>query len=223
MFGRMSARNGHRELIIFDCDGVLVDSEPISVRVDAAVLAEVGLHLSEQEIIDRYVGRSPSVMRDAIEAHLGHPLPDDWAAHSRPRYAEAFERELEPIDGIVDALDAISAATCVASSSEPDELVFKLTLTGLYDRFAGRIFSAVEVPNGKPAPDLFLHAAQQMGIDPGACAVVEDSQYGVQAARAAGMAAFGYTGSVTPARMLEGPGTTVFDDMRQLPRLLQSR
>jgi HAD superfamily hydrolase (TIGR01509 family) len=223
MFGRMSARNGHRELIIFDCDGVLVNSEPISIRVDAAVLAEVGLHLSEQEIIDRYVGRSPSVMRDAIEAHLGHPLSDDWAAHSRPRYAEAFERELEPIDGIVDALDAISAPTCVASSSEPDELVFKLKLTGLYDRFAGRIFSAVEVPNGKPAPDLFLHAAQQMGIDPGACAVVEDSQYGVQAARAAGMAAFGYTGSVTPARMLEGPGTTVFDDMRQLPRLLQSR
>jgi HAD superfamily hydrolase (TIGR01509 family) len=223
MFGRMSARNGHRELIIFDCDGVLVNSEPISIRVDAAVLAEVGLHLSEREIIDRYVGRSPSVMRDAIEAHLGHPLPEDWAAHSRPRYAEAFERELEPIDGIVDALDAISAATCVASSSEPDELVFKLKLTGLYDRFAGRIFSAVEVPNGKPAPDLFLHAAQEMGIDPGACAVVEDSQYGVQAARAAGMAAFGYTGSVTPARMLEGPGTTVFDDMRQLPRLLQSR
>jgi HAD superfamily hydrolase (TIGR01509 family) len=223
MFGRMSARNGHRELIIFDCDGVLVNSEPISIRVDAAVLAEVGLHLSEQEIIDRYVGRSPSVMRGAIEAHLGHPLPDDWAAHSRPRYAEAFERELEPIDGIVDALDAISAATCVASSSEPDELVFKLKLTGLYERFAGRIFSAVEVPNGKPAPDLFLHAAQRMGIDPGACAVVEDSQYGVQAARAAGMAAFGYTGSVTPARMLEGPGTTVFDDMRQLPRLLQSR
>jgi beta-phosphoglucomutase-like phosphatase (HAD superfamily) len=117
MFGRVSAPNGHRELIIFDCDGVLVDSEPISIRVDAVVLAELGLHLSDQEIIDRYVGRSPSVMRQAIEAHLGHPLPEDWVARSRPRYTEAFERELQPIDGIAEALDGISAATCVASSS----------------------------------------------------------------------------------------------------------
>ena len=223
MFERVSARNGHPDLVIFDCDGVLVDSEPISIRVDADVLAEVGLHLSEQEIIDRFVGRSPAVMREAIERHRGGPLPEDWLAHSRSRYTEAFARELRPIDGIEDALDAISAATCVASSSEPDELAYKLKLTGLYERFAGRIFSAVEVASGKPAPDLFLHAAAQMGASPGACAVVEDSQYGVQAARAAGMAAFGYTGSVTPAQMLEGPGTTVFGDMRELPRLLQSR
>ncbi len=146
MFGRVSARNGHRELVIFDCDGVLVDSEPISIRVDAVVLAELGMHLSEQELIDRFVGRSPSVMRQAIEAHLGHPLPDDWIERSRPRYAEAFERELQPIDGIEEALDRISAATCVASSSEPDELAFKLKLTGLYERFAGRIFSAARGP-----------------------------------------------------------------------------
>jgi HAD superfamily hydrolase (TIGR01509 family) len=223
MFGRVSATNGHRQLVIFDCDGVLVDSEPISIRVDALVLAELGMHLSEQELIDRFVGRSPSVMRQAIEAHLGHPLSDDWIERSRPRYAEAFERELQPIEGIEDALDQISTATCVASSSEPDELAFKLKLTGLFERFAGRIFSAAEVRNGKPAPDLFLHAAEQMGVSPGACAVVEDSQYGVQAARSAGIWAFGYAGSVTPARMLEGPGTTVFDDMRELPRLLQSR
>jgi beta-phosphoglucomutase-like phosphatase (HAD superfamily) len=111
----------------------------------------------------------------------------------------------------------------VASSSEPDRLDYKLKRTGLYDRFAGRIFSASEVEHGKPAPDLFLHAARQMGVCPAECAVVEDSQYGVQAARAAGMVAFGYAGSVTPARMLEGPGTTVFDDMRELPRLLESR
>jgi HAD superfamily hydrolase (TIGR01509 family) len=223
MFERMSARNGHVELVIFDCDGVLVDSEPISIRVDADVLAEVGLHLSQQEIIDRFVGRSPAVMRDAIERHHGGPLPADWLERSRLRYTEAFAHELHPIDGIEDALDHISVATCVASSSEPDELAYKLKLTGLYERFEGRIFSAVEVANGKPAPDLFLHAAQQMGVGPGACVVVEDSQYGVQAARAAGMAAYGYTGSVTPAQMLAGPGTTVFGDMRELPRLLESR
>jgi len=223
MFGPVSARNGHVELIIFDCDGVLVDSEPISIRVDADVLAEIGLHLSEQEIIDRFVGRSPAVMLEAIERHHGGPLPEDWLQRSRSRYTEAFARELRPIEGIEEALDGIGAATCVASSSEPDELAYKLKLTGLYERFAGRIFSAVEVPNGKPAPDLFLHAATRMGVGPTACVVVEDSQYGVQAARAAGMAAFGYTGSVTPAEMLQGPGTTVFSDMRELPRLLQSR
>jgi HAD superfamily hydrolase (TIGR01509 family) len=210
------------ELVIFDCDGVLVDSEPISIRVDALVLAEVGLQLSEQEIVDRFVGRSPSVMRQVIERHLGHALPNDWSARTRLRYAEAFERELRPIDGIEEALDRISAATCVASSSEPAELAFKLKLTGLYERFAGRIFSAAEVENGKPAPDLFLYAARRMDVSPEACAVVEDSQYGVRAARAAGMEAFGYAGSVTPARMLEGPGTTVFGDMRELPGLLRT-
>jgi HAD superfamily hydrolase (TIGR01509 family) len=219
----MSEHNSHPELVIFDCDGVLVDSEPISIRIDAIMLAEYGLPMSEEEIIDRFVGRSPSVMREAIEEHLGRPLPDDWNARFRPLFNESFENELRPIDGIEQALDEISALTCVASSSEPDRLDYKLRLTGLYDRFAGRIFSARQVRNGKPAPDLFLYAAERMHVDPGACAVVEDSQYGVQAARAAGMDAFGYAGSVTPAHMLEGPGTTVFDDMRDLPRLLQSR
>ncbi len=223
IFGHVSAPNGHPELVIFDCDGVLVDSEPLAVRIDAILFAEFGMPMSEEEIIDRFVGRSPSVTHDAIEAHLGHPLPAEFAARSRAMFDDVYARELEPIDGIEEALDQITARTCVASSSEPDRLDHKLRLTGLYDRFAGRIFSAEEVPHGKPAPDLFLHAARQLGVDPGACAVVEDSQYGVQAARAAGMAAFGYAGSVTPARMLEGPGTTVFDDMRQLPRLLQSR
>jgi HAD superfamily hydrolase (TIGR01509 family) len=223
MFGRVSARNGHPELVIFDCDGVLVDSERISIHVEADVLAEVGLHLSEQEIIDRFVGRSPAVMRETVERHLGGPLPVEWLRRNQTRYAEAFARELQPVDGIEEALEGIDTATCVASSSEPDELAYKLKLTGLYERFAGRIYSAVEVPHGKPAPDLFLHAARQMGVDAQACVVVEDSQYGVQAARAAGMCAFGYTGSVTPAHMLEGPSTTIFDDMRELPRLLQSR
>src|SRR5690349_23885190 len=191
MFERMSAFNGHRELVIFDCDGVLVDSEPISIRVDAAVLAEVGLEMSEQEIIDRFVGRSPSVLRGTIEEHLGHPLDEDWIAQVRPRYTAAFERDLRPIDGIEEALDNISASTCVASSSEPHELAFKLKLTGLYDRFEGRIFSAVEVRNGTPAPDRFLHAAERMGANPAACTAVGGTPDGSQAARAAGMDAAG--------------------------------
>ncbi|MGZ4176684.1 MAG: HAD family hydrolase [Solirubrobacteraceae bacterium] len=219
----MSAHNGHPELVIFDCDGVLVDSEPLAIRVDAVMLAEYGLHLSEEEIIDRFVGRSPGVMREAIEEHLGRALPADWNARFRPQFDEIYENELRPIDGIEHALDEISTPTCVASSSDPDRLDYKLKLTGLYDRFAGRIFSATAVPNGKPAPDLFLYAAERMGVAAQSCVVVEDSQYGVQAGRAAGMNVFGFAGSVTPARMLEGPGTTVFHDMRDLPRLLQSR
>ncbi|HTU96657.1 MAG TPA: HAD family hydrolase [Solirubrobacteraceae bacterium] len=219
----MSERNGHPDLVIFDCDGVLVDSEPIAIRIDAEIFAEYGMPMSEEEIIERFVGRSPSVTWGALEEHLGHPLPADFRTRTQAMFDAAYEHDLMPIAGIEEALDQITALTCVASSSDPDRLDHKLRLTGLYDRFAGRIYSAAAVRNGKPAPDLFLYAAQQMDVEPGACAVIEDSQYGVQAARAAGMAAFGYTGSVTPAHMLEGPGTTVFGDMRELPRLLQSR
>jgi beta-phosphoglucomutase-like phosphatase (HAD superfamily) len=111
----------------------------------------------------------------------------------------------------------------VASSSGHDNLRYKLELTGLYERFEGHIFSAAEVANGKPAPDLFLHAASRMGAAPADCVVVEDSVYGVQAARAAGMDVFGYAGGVTAAEVLEGPRTVVFDDMRALPRLLAQR
>ena len=108
----------------------------------------------------------------------------------------------------------------MASSSSHERLRHSLGLTGLHDRFEGRIFSAVDVANGKPAPDLFLHAAATLGADPARCAVVEDSVFGLQAARAAGMTAFGYGGGVTPAERLEGPATTVFTDMRDLPALL---
>ena len=128
-----------------------------------------------------------------------------------------------PVDGILEALDRIQAfcLTCVASSSDPDSLRHKLTLTGLLGRFNGSVFSAADVMNGKPAPDVFLYAADRMGVAPARCAVVEDSPYGVQAAHAAGMEAFGYAGGVTNADALAGAGATVFDDMRELPRLLR--
>ncbi len=208
------------ELVIFDCDGVLVDSEPISIRIDVEMFAEVGMTVSEQEVIERFVGRSPELLVQAVEEQLGHPPPDGWEEHGERRLRRAFETELEPVDGIREALELISLPMCVASSSPPERLRFKLELTGLYERFAGRIFSATEVANGKPAPDLFLHAARQMGVDPAGCVVVEDSRYGVQAARAAGMEVLGYAGGVTPAEALAGPRTTVFDDMRSLPELL---
>ncbi|WP_324611634.1 MULTISPECIES: HAD-IA family hydrolase [Streptomyces] len=130
---------------------------------------------------------------------------------------------LAPVDGLPEALAALAVPTRVASSGSHEKVRHILGRTGLYDLFAGRIYSASEVARGKPAPDLFLYAAQRTGADPSACAVVEDSGPGVAAARAAGMRAFGYAGGPTPAERLEGPGTIVFDDMRELPALLSGR
>jgi HAD superfamily hydrolase (TIGR01509 family) len=171
-------------------------------------------------VIERFVGRSPEELARAVEEQLGHPPPDGWEQRGERRLRRALEAELQPVPGIREALERISLPVCVASSSPPDRLRFKLELTGLYERFAGRIFSATEVANGKPAPDLFLHAAHEMGADPAKCVVVEDSRYGVQAARAAGMDVLGYAGGVTPGDVLAGQRTIVFDDMRSLPELL---
>jgi len=208
------------DLVIFDCDGVLVDSERISVRIDVEVLAELGWPLTEAEVIERFVGRSERYMVGEIEAALGRRLPAGWESPFQALYRDAFEAELAPVDGVVDALDAIDFPTCVASSSSHERLRHTLGLTGLLERFEGRIFSVEDVSNGKPAPDLFLHAAAALSADPSRCAVVEDSRYGVEAARAAGMRAFGYAGGLTPAARLAGPATVVFDDMRDLPALL---
>jgi HAD superfamily hydrolase (TIGR01509 family) len=207
-------------LVIFDCDGVLVDTERIAVRIDVIVLAELGWPMTEAEVVERFMGRSDEEMTADIEAHLGRRLPASWEEPFRHLYREAFAAELEPVAGVVEALDAIAIPTCVASSGTHEKIRFTLGLTGLYERFAGRIFSVSDVARGKPAPDLFLHAAGRMGIPPAQCAVVEDSRYGVEAARAAGMRAFGYAGGLAPRGALAGPQTIIFEDMRELPRLL---
>ena len=207
-------------LVIFDCDGVLVDSERISIRVDAAAITALGWPMSEEEVVERFMGRSTGFMAAEIEAHLGRRLPDDWEDDLHRLTREAFDTELTPVDGIREALEGIETPTCVASSGSHDKMRHTLGLTGLYKHFKGRIFSADEVTRGKPAPDLFLHAARSLGVEPAACAVVEDSFYGVEAARAAGMRVFGFAGGLAPPGRLEGPRTVVFDDMRELPRLL---
>jgi HAD superfamily hydrolase (TIGR01509 family) len=209
------------ELVIFDCDGVLVDSERIAVRVMATVFERLGQPLADAEIIERYVGLSGTYAAD-IRVHARNGSQRSWEEESELLYRDALVRELTPVDGVVEALDAITISMCVASNGSHEKMRLTLGLTGLYERFAGRIFSASDVARSKPEPDLFLHAAAQMGVAPAACAVVEDSEPGVRAARAAGMRVFGYAGGVTPASLLED-ATVVFDDMRLLPTLLEGR
>jgi HAD superfamily hydrolase (TIGR01509 family) len=214
--------NEHFDLVVFDCDGVLVDSEILSVEVDKRILAaEFGWHLTTEEIVDRFLGTSSATFTAHVEEHVGHRLPDDWHAKYAPWFHEAFESSLESVAGIEAALDAISAATCVASSGSHEKIRKTLGLTGLLPRFDGRIFSATEVAHGKPAPDIFLLAAERMGVAPDRCVVIEDSKYGVRAALAAGMHAFGYAGGLTPAEWLEAEGATVFTSMADLPALLR--
>ncbi|HEY2653500.1 MAG TPA: HAD family hydrolase [Solirubrobacteraceae bacterium] len=209
------------ELVIFDCDGVLIDSERLAVKVDVLVLRELGWPVSEAEVIERFMGRSDRDTRAAIEAQLGRTLPPGWQETVNARYEEAFAAELAPVAGVQEALDQITLPTCVASSGTHEHLRYTLRLTGLYERFAGRIFSAEDVASGKPAPDLFLHAAASMSARPAACVVVEDSRSGVDAARAAGMRVLAFAGGLTPSDLLDGPNTTVFADMRELPGLVE--
>ncbi|WBP89574.1 HAD family hydrolase [Kitasatospora cathayae] len=208
------------ELVIFDCDGVLVDSEVIAVRVLVQLGEEFGWPLTEAEVIERFVGRSEAANHAVVAERLGEEAATLFDKRFRELHAEAVDAGLTPVDGLVEALDAIRLPTCVASSGSHEKMRHTLGRTGLYGRFEGRIFSATEVGRGKPAPDLFLHAARSMGVDPARCLVVEDSGPGVQAARAAGMRALGYAGGVTAAERLAGPGTVVFDDMRELPALI---
>jgi HAD superfamily hydrolase (TIGR01509 family) len=210
------------DLVIFDCDGVLVDSERLSIALDVEFLAGLGWPITEAEVVERWVGKTDVAMRREIEEHLGRDIGTEWDAFSE-RYLAAFAADLVAVDGVADAVDAIQAAgyaTCVASSGSHEKIRRNLTLTGLRDRFGERIYSGEDVEHGKPAPDLFLHAARSMGVAPEWTAVVEDSRHGVVAARAAGMWTFAYAGGVTPAGALEGEGTTVFDDMRDLPGLI---
>ena len=210
----------HRfDLVILDCDGVLVDSERIAIRTESETVTALGWPLTETDIVDLFVGRSVQYMQAEVERHIGRPV--DWATEVEPRYYEGLQRELVPVAGVVEALDQISIPCCVASSGSHDKMRFTLGLTGLWERFAGRIFSADDVAHGKPAPDVFLHAAECMGVPPSRCAVIEDSASGVTAALAAGMSVFAFAGGVTPATKLRRDGVVVFDAMATLPELLQ--
>ena len=194
-----------------------MDSEPISNRILAEHLTAIGLPTTTQESIRDYMGRSWATCAALIEQRLGRPLPEGFADGYHGELFAALRRELRPVPGVVAALDAISAPTCVASSGAHEKIRTSLGTTGLLERFEGRIFSATEVEHGKPAPDLFLHAAAAMGHEPADCVVVEDAPAGVAAGRSAGMTVLGYS-ALTPPAELEG--ATVFRSMDELPALL---
>lgn len=208
------------DLVIFDCDGVLVDSERLAVRTESQILTELGWPLSEAEVIEQFVGRSSRYMQTVVEEQLGRPV--DWRGEFERRVREVCERELVPVDGVISALNEIAIPSCVASSSSHAMLDFKLGLTGLSDRFLGRIFSADDVAHGKPDPAVFLYAAASMNVEPNRCAVIEDSVSGVEAGVAAGMTVFAFSGGVTSADQLEREGVVLFDSMKRLPKLLES-
>ena len=211
-----------RALVIFDCDGVLVDSERIANGVFAELITAIGLPTSFEECVATYLGRSMSSCTSLIEGRLGCPVPDDFVALYYERIYAAFDRGLAAVPGVVAALDALessAAMTCVASSGPHERMRRTLGRTGLMTRFEGRIFSASEVPRGKPFPDLLVHAAARLDAKPDRCVVVEDSRAGVLAGRAAGMPVLGYADLTEPSE-LEAAGATVFRSMAELPALV---
>lgn len=211
--------------VIFDCDGVLVDTELLANRCFAAALNRIGLRWSVEETMRRLVGRSMKSCVAIIERETGQPLPADFLARLQADTFESFRTApVQPVAGIVDVLDWLAEqgiAYCVASSGEIEKIRLTLGLTGLLPRFEGRLFSASMVPRGKPFPDLFLHAARGIGVDAGACTVIEDAVPGVEAGVAAGMRVFAYAGAAHADRAaLTEAGGVVFETMDDLPRLL---
>ncbi|TWF52087.1 HAD family hydrolase [Neorhizobium alkalisoli] len=184
-------------LVIFDCDGVLVDSEPLSVRVLVEALRRRGVEMTEEEAYGHFLGKSLSTMKQILDEEYGFHTGPEFLEEMRLDLYALFKTDLQPISGIAETLDGLKALgfrTCVASSSQPERIRLSLTLTGIVDKLDPHLFSATMVKNGKPAPDLFLHAASEMGVLPENCIVIEDSPAGIEAGHRAGMAVFAFTG-----------------------------
>jgi HAD superfamily hydrolase (TIGR01509 family) len=222
---RVHILNGTVDLIIFDCDGVLVDSEVISCRAHAQTLTRHGYPITADQVLDRFLGVSDREARQIIEAEIERKLPDDFEAQVKQATLQFYASDLRPISHVGEAIAAIGLPKCVASSGTPEKIRHGLTCGGLYDQLAPHIFSASEVKRGKPAPDLFLFAAERMRAAPARCLVIEDSVPGVTGALAAGMTVLGFHGGshCRPGHgdTLRAAGATMtFDDMRQLPGLI---
>jgi HAD superfamily hydrolase (TIGR01509 family) len=207
-------------LVIFDCDGVLVDSERLSHAVLHAMLVEMGADISPQQTVERFIGTSMPICVARIGSLLGVPPPVEFLGEFSRRTRAAFTAELTLVPGVEQVLAALAVPCCVASNGNRAKVDFTLGHTGLLARFAGRIFTADDVRHPKPAPDLFLHAAHSLGADPGRTTVVEDTPTGITAAKAAGMRAIGFA-AMTPAATLHAAGAdAVAHTMAEVQALL---
>ncbi|MCA3260848.1 MAG: HAD-IA family hydrolase [Telmatospirillum sp.] len=212
-----------RRLVVFDMDGVLVDSERIANRIFHAELAEHGVPLTLEQATRRYVGRSMASAIADIEKSFGIVLPPDFAETERAKVLAAYEGELQAVEGVPELLEGLALPFCLASSSDPPRIRRSLELCGLLPHFDGRCFSAAQVANGKPAPDLFLFAATTMGFAPADCVVIEDTLAGLSAAKAAGMKAYAYAGAGhTDRGELAATGAVVIDRMAELATVLRA-
>jgi len=215
------------DLLVFDFDGVLVDSEVIANRVLAEVLTEMGYPVTLEESVMRFTGMNGRRIRAVVEAEMGRPLPQEFEATMSGRARALFETDLAPIAGAETLLRSLDGARCIASNSGHVWIRLALQTTGLAPYFAERaLFSAADVAAGKPAPDLFLHAAARMGAGTDRCVVVEDSPLGVTGAVAAGMTVLGFTGASQVGdghseRLREAGVVAVFDDLVRLPEMLK--
>lgn len=207
------------KLLIFDCDGVLVDSEVLSHRILVEMLGNEGFELSQDDAMDKFLGRSTTQATDILSGMMGEQAAG-FMSRFKQRVSIAFRTELRAVAGVEAALDRLNVPFCVASSGELEKMSLTLGITGLLRRFEGKLTSVTEVPHPKPAPDVYLLAAKRMGVAPADCAVVEDSPTGVAAGVAAGMKVFGYAASTPPLLLLQAGAHRVFDSMTKLPELI---
>ena len=214
------------ELVVFDCDGVLVDSEVIVAEYEAIRLTEAGFPLTFDDIAERFIGLSYPSMMAALHEQFGRPVPDGLSERIQAEVLALFPEHLQPVAGMTEFITGLELPRCVASSSNLDRIRLSLDVTGLADFFdPDHVFSAQMVKRGKPAPDLFLHAAEQLDADPARCLVIEDSPHGVTAARAAGMEVVGFVGGghARPAlrdRLTAAGADTIVDHAEHLAELI---
>jgi HAD superfamily hydrolase (TIGR01509 family) len=207
------------ELVIFDCDGVLVDSERLAHEVIVEMLAEQGLRMSVEEALERFIGMGDEATVAAVAECLGRAPPADFLPRYLERTHAAFPGRLRAIRGVAEVLDGLPVPACVASNGSPEKMQLSLGLTGLLPRLRGHIYSAWQVPRPKPYPDLHLFAAAGEGVAPARCVVIEDSPAGTAAAVTAGMRVFGFADVVDPSRLLAAGAERCFTAMAQLPGL----
>lgn len=209
------------ELVIFDCDGVLIDSEGIACSADAEALTNIGYPITTEQVAEQFAGMPSEAMYQIIEKDWGHSLPPDFHARVKDVIIEKYRTELQAIPGAAEVLSSIALPKCVASSSAPAKLALGLVETGLYELVYPHIFSVALVTKGKPHPDLFLYSSNVLHSDPADCIVVEDSVAGATAAKAAGMPCIGFTGGshCQPGhdeKLLKAGADLVVDDLRQI-------